>query len=313
MNGQIDHDVSGTFSGRCKGVMTCCNHFLFLGRSALPVLVFFFIAALPYYAIAESLTELYGLTTDGQLLRVSKVEGTGAAIRAKLPSSYTNFKAIAYINNHFYAAYDGGKILKFGFVDGDEVYVGDSGLNIKGLAARSDGTLWASTANSVGQMNLTDGSVPNVVNACKLIDPNFSNDLEGITFRPDGTLLSIDKGPGDTHGVDLNVQNGCWDTRNWYVGGLNNNKLYYDVTYDSVNDVYYAVEVWTNQTSLWIVSTVPGNGDPLPPSGLINYDPWIGRITEDGVIVHAITVGPPPPGVKAWQPVKALLQGRVGP
>jgi hypothetical protein len=150
---------------------------------------------LPVGLHAAERTTLYGMTYDGILLKIDRITGAGTFIR-QLAGEYHSIDSLEFTGNRFYASYDGGKMVKFGFTDGDEVALGDSGFpHVEALAARSDDSLFASlsqdndfAAESVGAVNLLTGAITGVVSSA---DQSIAYDMDAIAFDTFDRLYGI--------------------------------------------------------------------------------------------------------------------------
>ncbi|MCW5933668.1 MAG: PEP-CTERM sorting domain-containing protein [Fimbriimonadia bacterium] len=153
-------------------------------------------SALSSAALAADRTTLYGMTYDGYLLKIDRLTGAGTVIRGQLAPQYRSIDSLEFVDNKFYASYDGGRIVKFGFNSGDEVVVGDSGLPyVEALAADSTDRLFASvsrdndvSAEGVGQVNLTNGSVSSIVDSA---DMSVAWDMDAMAFDTFDRLFGI--------------------------------------------------------------------------------------------------------------------------
>jgi hypothetical protein len=166
---------------------------------------------------AETLSQLYGITSDGKLYQINKATAYAVPARVPLPSSYSNFQALAYSNGYFYAAYGAGRIMKFGFKHGDEVDLGASGFYIvKGLAFNSSGVLYAAGSvnqdtysqaypESIGTINLSNGAASNVVSvASSEYCVAGALNMTGLAFRASGDLFAL------FHEVDNQATCACY-------------------------------------------------------------------------------------------------------
>lgn len=146
--------------------------------------------------LPASAATIYGVTRNGILLAIDETTGAGRPIREQLAPQFRSIDSLEFVDGHFYASYQGGRILRFGFADGDEVDLGSSGFPyVEQLAERSDGTLFASVsqnfdvaAESVGQLDLNTGKVSNLVSSADL---TTAWDLDAISFDADDTLYGI--------------------------------------------------------------------------------------------------------------------------
>lgn len=163
-------------------------------RRAILLLTVYF--ALSSAALAADRTTLYGITYDGYLLKIDRLTGAGTVIRGQLAPQYRSIDSLEFVDNKFYASYDGGRIVKFGFNSGDEVFVGNSGLPyVEALAADSNDRLFASvsrdndvSAEGVGQVNLSNGSVSSIVDSA---DMSVAWDMDAIAFDTFDRLFGI--------------------------------------------------------------------------------------------------------------------------
>ncbi len=141
-------------------------------------LVSFLLSISPTIADQTALADtLYGLTEQGLLMTLDTAgaELVGEPARCPLPQSlYQNFESVEYADGHFYASYDfggSGKIVRFGFACGDETYIGESDLPIKGMTYDASEDIMyvgfddSSNDASVGVLNLSTGAVSGIVTA----------------------------------------------------------------------------------------------------------------------------------------------------
>lgn len=147
---------------------------------------------IPVYAGA-----LYGITFDGVLLQIDTKTGAGKQIRSQLAPEFRSTGSLAFIDGNFYASvYNTGQIIRFGFTDGDEVALGNSGFPyVEAITERSDGILFASisrnndvAAEAVGRLDINTGAVSDIVSSA---DQTWAWDLNAIEFDSHGTLYGI--------------------------------------------------------------------------------------------------------------------------
>lgn len=144
---------------------------------------------------AAERTTLYGMTYDGMLIRIDRFTGAGTFIRQLAPE-FRSVDSLEFTGNHFYASYDGGRIVQFGFTDGDEVALGHSGYPyLEALASRSDDVLFASVsqnndiqAEAVGTVNLLTGAVSGVVPSA---NQSIAYDMDALAFDTFDRLYGI--------------------------------------------------------------------------------------------------------------------------
>ena len=176
-------------------------------RLFLAVLLAFSALFGPHSAAAQNNT-LYGLTYDGRLIKISKVNAQAIQIRPTLSSTYTGgLLGLVYWNGHFYSGYhangvgmDNGHLVRFGFNGGDEIALGHFGVGtFGGLTTLPDHSSIAGTYTSVGGNPTLSGSINLANNSVTglpgLIPGGFPGPLEqfGITFRDSGTVYILGK------------------------------------------------------------------------------------------------------------------------
>jgi len=139
---------------------------------------------------------LYGMSYDGVLYALDTSTGAPTQVRAQLAAAYQSCDSLEYSDGWFYASFQGGRIVRFGFTCGDEVDLGPSGFPwIEAIARRADGTLVVAAsqnndvgAESIGILNPVNGDVTNIVAST---NQAILDDMDAIAFSPRGALCAI--------------------------------------------------------------------------------------------------------------------------
>lgn len=231
---------------------------------------------------AAERTTLYGMTYDGILVRIDRLTGAGTFIRQLAPE-FRSIDSLEFTGSRFYASYNGGRIVEFGFTDGDEVALGNSGFPwVEALAARSDDVLFAAisqnndiAAEAVGTVNLLTGAVSGVVPSA---NQSIAYDMDALAFDTFDRL----------YGVNLESPRKLFQI-NPNMGAISNavdlTRIYWALTIQPRFDFFYASH--GHSTSLSNLS-----------SELFLLDPTTGSETFIGEIgfnnVSGLTFGPVP-------------------
>lgn len=221
---------------------------------------------------AAERTTLYGMTYDGILIKIDRFSGAGTLIRQLAPE-YRSIDSLEFTGNRFYASYNGGRIVEFGFTDGDEVALGDSGFpHLEALAARSDDALFASVsqdddfnAEAVGTVNLLTGAVSGVVPSA---NQAIAYDMDALAFDTFDRLYGINlDNPRKLFQFDLNT------------GAISNavdlTRIYWALTIQPRFDFFFAshahsVNLTHLSSELFLIDPTTGNETFLGEMGFHN-------------------------------------------
>lgn len=207
-----------------------------------------------------------------------------------------------YKDGYFYAAYGGGKILRFGFNLGDEVYLGDTGYaQIGDLAKRADGVVFASIdtnggrIESIGQLNLSTAAISNIISPSP-INTVSENNIIGLAFDNTGLMAQTYNyaAPDNQDGryAYVNTTTGAWSP---YVC---QNGTSYFIGWDSSLSVYTGLAIHPTTQVIYSSSSL-GRLYSLPkdcssPPTLLGDLKYFDGVNNEWV--QAITFGPVQPG-----------------
>lgn len=243
----------------------------------IPAITIGVMAALGMGAIAPATAAtIYGITWDGILLEIDETTGVGTPIREQLAPQFHSIDSLEFVDGYFYSSYQGGRVLRFAFTDGDEVDLGSSGFPyVEQLAERGDGTVFASVsqnfdvaAESIGQIDLKTGKVSKLVSST---EPAISFDIDAMSFDANNTLYGINlENPRTLFSFDTTDGTIAQETP------LDN--IYWGLGIDRTSNTFYATK---------------GHGQvqSFLPSELFIIDPTTGNETYVGSIGYANVTG----------------------
>ena len=148
-------------------------------------------------ALAQSHSDLFGLTLDGRLMAVSQTAPvTCTPLRGPLPGS-SQFYGLTYANGYFYSYNAAGQLFKFNLKSANDTLIGSAGYLIRGLGTRpSDGATYAvvdinsdGSGDRIAAANLTTGQVTGLI-APTGWSPGYTSGLYDVTFTPEMDLMA---------------------------------------------------------------------------------------------------------------------------
>jgi hypothetical protein len=109
---------------------------------------------------------LYGIDRFGGFWQIDPDAGSplGTSVRSSIfAGAVATFDSLVYSNGYFYAAFDYGTIVRFGFASGDEVIIGSTGKAIKDMVKDNSGQVYVTYGRKLARLNLSTLAITNEV------------------------------------------------------------------------------------------------------------------------------------------------------
>jgi hypothetical protein len=302
-----------------------------------------FAAGLSFPQIAASDPTIYALTYDGYLMSATvAADGstvTAGTLRAQLASPYRSIRSFTYAGTYFYASYGAGRIVRFGFTDGDELDLGATNYTlVEGMATRSDGTVFVSywpngswtnycsthSGREIGTLNLSTLTITPTV-----AFQRYGNDqywfplITGLAFDSSDNLWMLNGWDNPEYGFPylavFDLSTGA------FAGGLYSYVVTdgSSVAIDQATDTIYTTQNYPTSPA---ASCDPGNTSSFGPTTDTTYG--FHRVTNGSYVatetlvqilwphgpIRGLLILPAPHVTHAapWEPVHMLLNGING-